>query len=161
MKLATLLILALSIATAQTRYGFYSQQAREKAGASIWSTPDGRNVEVTAVFDEPDGIGYLWPDKKLVGEVVEWVEHGVGKFRVTQSSTLLFQDTKEVEIGGLDKDGKPYLIVKGKRRACSMRALVKVVRAAKMSDSVKATALWYLGHPINLRVYAQTVEVTP
>jgi hypothetical protein len=59
------------------KYGFYSIKAIEGGGGtSIYSTPDGREVEVSMVDDNPEGSGYSWPDKVSRGEVVEWLRRG-------------------------------------------------------------------------------------
>lgn len=59
------------------KYGFYSQQAVDDGcGSSFYATPDGKDVEVTAIYSDPDGKAYLWSDKVCVGEVCEWLYQG-------------------------------------------------------------------------------------
>jgi hypothetical protein len=61
------------------KYGFFSEQAAEEFGSAIWIGLDGKEVEVTAVFDTPDCSGYLWPDAVDVGQVIRSVRpHRVG-----------------------------------------------------------------------------------
>lgn len=57
-----------------TLYGFYSERAAAVRGTLVYSTPDGREVEVTGVVTSLDA--YEWPDKVYVGQVVEFVRRG-------------------------------------------------------------------------------------
>lgn len=77
------------------------------------------------------------------------------------TSSALFRSAPYVQIGGLDQNGKPYLIVKGKRKPCSMRTLIKIVKASKMDIQTKAVALQYLGHPINVTINAPATIKEP
>ncbi|WP_428383762.1 hypothetical protein [Nevskia ramosa] len=70
-------------------YGFFSKQALLSefgmfGGRQIysdapiptgayWSTPDGGEVLITAVWRDPEAAEYLWPDKQCVGEVAEYL----------------------------------------------------------------------------------------
>jgi hypothetical protein len=55
-----------------TLYGFYSAQAAKSYRSFIYTTPDGREVEVTLTTSstKPD---YRWPDTVFVGPVVNFV----------------------------------------------------------------------------------------
>lgn len=55
--------------------GWYSQQAIDAGcGSSIYSTENGGTVEVTCVCrDKEAEEQYKWPDKKCVGNVVQWL----------------------------------------------------------------------------------------
>jgi hypothetical protein len=55
-----------------TLYGFYSAQAAKFFRSFIYTTPDGREVEVTltAPSTKPN---YGWPDTIFVGPVVNFV----------------------------------------------------------------------------------------
>ncbi len=71
------------------RHGFYSWQAREMArammslppergpllGASVYATPDGKEVTVTSVFNSKEAGErlYGWDDKVYVGPVTYWL----------------------------------------------------------------------------------------
>lgn len=58
-------------------YGFYSTKAvRSGCSTSLYSMPDGREVEVTCVCRDEPGVGYVWEDKVPVGEVVTWLRRG-------------------------------------------------------------------------------------
>lgn len=59
-----------------TRYGWYSDMAEHLGGSSVYSTPNGGLVRVTAVFDKKDldQEDYDWKDRRYVGEVCEWVK---------------------------------------------------------------------------------------
>ena len=59
-------------------WGFYSETAACNWGTIWWTTLNGKKVEVTAVWPNPEGSGYGWQDKKCVGEVVE---HAYGSIR--------------------------------------------------------------------------------
>lgn len=60
----------------KTSYGFFSEKASKDYGSLIYATPDGREVEITAVYHDAVAESYKWPDKKYVGEVTEWVRDG-------------------------------------------------------------------------------------
>ena len=53
------------------RYGYFSEQAAQILGYSVWRTPEGRDVLVTFVDSRADDIPnvYKWEDAVLVGEV--------------------------------------------------------------------------------------------
>lgn len=55
------------------KYGLYSAKDANQRGYTVWKTPDGREVNITCASSTPEGIGYEWPDKVLVGEVVSYV----------------------------------------------------------------------------------------
>ena len=55
-----------------TLYGFYSAQAAKFYGSGIYTTPDGKEVEVTLV-DPSTKLDYRWPDTVFVGPVVDFV----------------------------------------------------------------------------------------
>ena len=60
-------------------YGYFSQQSINKGfGSCIYSTPDGREVEVTSIgtTSDPKDSGYMWKDTVVIGQVVEWVRDG-------------------------------------------------------------------------------------
>lgn len=58
-----------------TRVGWYSHQMAAEYGSSVWSTPDGREVQITtATFGEDHKTG--WSDISRVGEVVAFVRDG-------------------------------------------------------------------------------------
>lgn len=57
-------------------YGFFSYQQMAYTGTHIYSTPDGREVEVTSVALDQVNPSNAWPDKRLVGEVVSLVRRG-------------------------------------------------------------------------------------
>lgn len=61
----------------ETMHGFYSEQAAERFGYSIYLDENGKRVAVTAVHDSPEDDEYKWPDKYYVGIVTKYVE----KFR--------------------------------------------------------------------------------
>jgi hypothetical protein len=58
--------------------GYYSEKAVEAGcGTSIYWTPDGQKVEVTAVFPPSIAeVAYDWDDKKCLGEVTDWAGPG-------------------------------------------------------------------------------------
>lgn len=61
------------------RYGWFSQQAKDTHHqTSIYTTPDGEEVEIGTVSNtnDPDESLYSWPDKVCVGEVTEWLRDG-------------------------------------------------------------------------------------
>jgi hypothetical protein len=52
--------------------GVFSEKAAELFGTLWYKTPNGSEVEVTAVYEDGENAeGYGWVDKKIVGEVVE------------------------------------------------------------------------------------------
>ena len=57
-------------------WGFFSQEASSRCGTEVYRTLDGREVEVTAACNDPEGSNYHWDDKVMVGEVTEWVRPG-------------------------------------------------------------------------------------
>ena len=70
------------------KYGFYSASAisarlrdvTEPDGpfASVWRTPDGRDVLISGTSYDPLGSDLYWPDKVPVGEVAQWVRSAEG-----------------------------------------------------------------------------------
>jgi hypothetical protein len=61
----------------QKLYGFFSYKQLEYTGTMFYSTPDGREVEVTSVAPDQLNESNAWPDKRLVGEVVAMVRRGL------------------------------------------------------------------------------------
>ena len=58
-------------------FGLYSQSAAELFGSYVYKTSEGKELVVTQVFNNKDGItDYLWPDKTFVGMVTEFVRWG-------------------------------------------------------------------------------------
>lgn len=57
-------------------YGFYSAQAVRVCGSSIYSTPDGGEVEVNFVDSDPTGAVNRWEDKVPRGEVLVRLREG-------------------------------------------------------------------------------------
>lgn len=57
------------------RYGYYSAQSDSWYGTVIYKTPLGNEVRVTGVFESKEEADrcYLWPDKKFISEVTEFV----------------------------------------------------------------------------------------
>jgi hypothetical protein len=55
-----------------TLYGFYSAQAAKASRSFIYTTPDGREVEVTLATPSTKP-NYGWPDTVSVGPVVKFV----------------------------------------------------------------------------------------
>lgn len=55
------------------RYGYFSEQAANQFGYSVWATPDGREVHVTCIDRDSDGSFYKWPDRVDRGEVTHKV----------------------------------------------------------------------------------------
>ena len=55
---------------AEKWYGFYSESANQTRVPSVYKTPDGRTVEVHAVYTDPNGAKFKLADKVCVGEVV-------------------------------------------------------------------------------------------
>ena len=63
-----------AMSTLRRFYGFYSQKAVDNGrGSVIYLTPEGKEVEVTAVYEDKDGTDYLWPDKVCVGQVAKYL----------------------------------------------------------------------------------------
>lgn len=61
------------------KYGFYSELAKKsgQCGTFWYKTPDGQEVEVTAVVsDDPNGNTYGWSDKVCLGQVESLVRVG-------------------------------------------------------------------------------------
>lgn len=56
-------------------YGFYSATSAKRLGTRIWRTPDGREVEITAV-DDNEQTDPCWPDEQCVGPVTEVLREG-------------------------------------------------------------------------------------
>jgi hypothetical protein len=54
-------------------YGMWSDQQSEVYGIWIYSTPDGREIEVTSVSEDPEFKLTLFPDKKLLGPVEKMI----------------------------------------------------------------------------------------
>lgn len=79
-------------------YGWYSAKAAERCGIVEYETPDGKTVLVTTVTHEPEGVGYMWDDKKPVGEVTRFV-------RTVKESDYLWM-TKESWPQRLDFGGR-------------------------------------------------------
>jgi len=51
-------------------YGFFSQKSKNAGhSTSVYSTPDGLEVEVSAVYKDPEGKSFFWDDKICVGPV--------------------------------------------------------------------------------------------
>lgn len=55
------------------RTAWYSAASVADHGSAFWLTPDGREVEVTSVGENP----YGWDDKVSVGPVVKFSRRGV------------------------------------------------------------------------------------
>jgi hypothetical protein len=58
----------------EVKYGYYSPLAAEQFGTHIYTTPDGRMVEITAYG--PEDMNYYWDDKVCVGVVCDYVRQG-------------------------------------------------------------------------------------
>jgi hypothetical protein len=59
-------------------YGFYSSKAVANDCPTVfYSTPEGKEVEVTNVSNDRLGEGYLWDDKVCLGEVKDYLRKGV------------------------------------------------------------------------------------
>jgi hypothetical protein len=58
--------------------GFYSVKAATEFGSLIYLSPDGQEVEVTAVYDNQESgqQEYYWADKKCVGPVTKCLKTG-------------------------------------------------------------------------------------
>lgn len=57
-----------------TRHGLYSATAAATQGTMVFGTPDGREVEITTVTDDPDAD--TWPDAVHRGEVTRFIRFG-------------------------------------------------------------------------------------
>lgn len=58
-------------------YGYFSQRAFDLGSPShIYMTFDNKEVEVTAVCEDPEGSKYKWGDKEFVGRVTQWIRPG-------------------------------------------------------------------------------------
>lgn len=55
------------------KHGWFSERQYDLFGGSLYSTPDGREIVVSFVNDDPHDSGCLWPDIKYVGPVKEWI----------------------------------------------------------------------------------------
>jgi hypothetical protein len=61
-------------------HAFYSKKAIAfGCGSQIWVTKDGKEVELTGVYDERKDAdtAYRWDDKRYLGEVDKFVRTGV------------------------------------------------------------------------------------
>jgi hypothetical protein len=56
-----------------TYYGFYSSESANLHGYHIYKTPDGREVSVTAIYQDPNGEDYKFDDTVKVGMVTDYV----------------------------------------------------------------------------------------
>ena len=56
-----------------TYYGFYSSEAAKIHGYHIYKTPDGRDVSVTIIDQDPSGEFYKYADVVKVGIVTDYV----------------------------------------------------------------------------------------
>ena len=54
--------------------GFYSKKAHKITHSCIYETPDGKEVELTCVTENPDD--YKWDDKVCVGPVTRFLRIG-------------------------------------------------------------------------------------
>lgn len=59
--------------TEEQAVGIYSKKAAELYGTTVWLTPDGHEVEITAK-DKPSS--YKWDDAQIIGPVEKWVRSG-------------------------------------------------------------------------------------
>jgi hypothetical protein len=57
-------------------YACFSEEGANLFGSSIYLTLDGKEIEVTGVYFDPECEGYCWDDKVLLGPVERWVRHG-------------------------------------------------------------------------------------
>jgi len=58
------------------KYGVYSARFAELYGSSIYSTPDGKEVEVSGVYEDQECSPFTWEDRVLLGPVDQWLRHG-------------------------------------------------------------------------------------
>ena len=56
----------------KTYVGFYSKKAASLVGTVLYSNPDGKTVEVTAIIEIGHEDTYNWEDKVNVGIVSEY-----------------------------------------------------------------------------------------
>jgi hypothetical protein len=89
------------------RYGWRSEKARAACGSVFWSTPDGGEVEVTAVSDSRDYPEYKWDDKVYVGEVVRWLRGRVLRILVWTVSTCRRTHREDTDRRALETGGWP------------------------------------------------------
>lgn len=57
-------------------YAFYSAKAHQKHSFVVYQKPDGTNVKVTCITEDPLGDSYHWPDKVFLGEATDWIYQG-------------------------------------------------------------------------------------
>lgn len=55
------------------KYAWYSKKAARQNGTVIYRRPDGSEVEVSSVSDDPTKHGLGWDDVEYIGEVTEFV----------------------------------------------------------------------------------------
>jgi len=55
---------------------YYSETAAQKYGTSFFRTPDGSEVEVSAISNEDL---YKWPDAVCLGDATDWEWTRTGK----------------------------------------------------------------------------------
>ena len=69
-------------------YGFWSEkayaQSRESSyagnpGYTVWTTPHGTTVRVTAVYGDQEAPQYLWTDKTCLGQVLKCVRGNISE----------------------------------------------------------------------------------
>jgi hypothetical protein len=60
------------------KYGLYSEKAAEKFGTFIYSTPTGKEVEITCITKRKYlwARDYKWTDTKFIGQVTNFVKTG-------------------------------------------------------------------------------------
>jgi hypothetical protein len=58
-------------------WGFYSEKSARLFGSVTYSTPDGGEVEVTAVSLSPDYSDYKWDDLISAGPVLKYLRTNV------------------------------------------------------------------------------------
>lgn len=63
-------------ATPKKMYGWFSKQSMNYNRGSIYSRPDGSEVLVSFVNDDPNDHRTGWKDCKFIGEVVDWIRKG-------------------------------------------------------------------------------------
>lgn len=59
------------------KYGFWSTAAANAGGSAIYARPDGTEVEITALYDNPEGKTYMWEDKRCIGEITHYLRQGL------------------------------------------------------------------------------------
>ncbi len=81
-------------------HGWYSRWADRFWGHLIYKRPDSSEVKVTSISQTFEwGRNYLWPDKKYLGEITEFVRKGTdGIFpqEFTEDVELAFEQLEEV-----------------------------------------------------------------